>query len=142
MKKKWSLSFWLILIITVVALLIDLSQVSLSFSPTLPFLKKRITISLPIKEKVAFVLQKAHINRDFSFQEGLDLAGGTSITLKAEMDKVSKDQRNNALEGAKEVIERRVNLFGVKESVVQTAIGNNDYRVIVELPGVTDLSEA
>lgn len=142
MKKKWSFSFWLILIITVIALLIDLSQVSLSLSPTIPFLNKKIAINLPINKTITFVLQKANINRELSFQKGLDLAGGTSITLKAEMDKISKDQKDNALFSAKEVIERRVNLFGVKESVVQTAITNNDYRIIVELPGVTNLSEA
>lgn len=119
--RKSQLLFWFILALTSIALLIDLTQVA----PSIPLL-----------------LQKIHISSTFPFQEGLDLAGGTSITLQAKMDKIPKDQRGNALDSAKDVIERRVNIFGVKESIVQTAIANNDYRIIVELPGVTDINEA
>lgn len=82
------------------------------------------------------------IERDFSFRRGLDLEGGTSITLKANMEDIPEDQRENALESAKGVIERRINFFGVSEPVVQTATGNNDYRIIAEIPGVTDVDQA
>lgn len=73
---------------------------------------------------------------NLSFKKGLDLAGGTSLTFKADMEDVSTNQRSKALEGVKNVIERRINYFGVSEPVVQTAVSGNDYRVIVELPGV------
>ncbi len=76
------------------------------------------------------------IDRDFPFQRGLDLQGGTSITLKADMAKIKSADRDNALQTAQSVIERRINLFGVKEPVVQTSHVNGDYRIIVELPGV------
>src|SRR5581483_6597710 len=68
--------------------------------------------------------------------------GGTSITLKADMKGIPQDHRKEALDSAKDVIERRVNTLGVSESVVQTSSANNDYRIIVELPGVTDINQA
>ncbi|HLD25261.1 MAG TPA: protein translocase subunit SecD, partial [Patescibacteria group bacterium] len=40
------------------------------------------------------------------------------------------------------VIERRVNFFGVAEPVVQTSVSENSYRIIVELPGVSDVERA
>jgi preprotein translocase subunit SecD len=72
----------------------------------------------------------------------LDLEGGTSITLKADMKGVPADQQENALDSAKSVIEKRVNFFGVSEPIVRTSKVNKDYRIIVELPGVTDLNQA
>ncbi len=74
--------------------------------------------------------------KSLSFKEGLDLAGGTSITLKADMKNIDQSQRDKALEGVKTVIEQRTNYFGVSEPIVQTAVAGQDYRVIVELPGV------
>ena len=54
----------------------------------------------------------------------------------------SSSQKSQALDSAKIVIANRVNLFGVSEPIVQTSISNNnDYRIIVELPGVTDLNQ-
>ena len=50
--------------------------------------------------------------------------------------------RAAALIGVRDIIERRVNLFGVSEPQVQTAVSGGDYRVIVELPGITNASEA
>jgi len=74
--------------------------------------------------------------KNLIFKKGLDLAGGTSLTYRADMKDIGGSQKDKALDGVKTVIERRVNLFGVSEPIVQTASGNNDYRVIVELPGV------
>lgn len=78
----------------------------------------------------------------FAFRKGLDLEGGTSITLKADMSTVPEAQRQDALDSAKSVIERRINPSGVTEALVQTAKVNEDYRIIVEIPGVTDVKQA
>lgn len=86
--------------------------------------------------------QILNVGRDLSLRRGLDLAGGTMIALRADVRDVPKPQRNNALDSAKTVIERRVNFFGVAEPVVQTAVVGNDYRIIVELPGITNVEEA
>ncbi len=74
-------------------------------------------------------------NKQLHFRKGLDLEGGTSMTLKAEMKDIPPNQRDKALDSTKLVIERRINIFGVSEPVIQIAKGE-DYRVIVELPGV------
>jgi preprotein translocase subunit SecD len=58
------------------------------------------------------------------------------------MGSVPAEDRKTALDSLKSIIERRVNLYGVAEPVVQTARSSGDYRVIVELAGVTDVNEA
>jgi len=88
-----------------------------------------VVINLPSKSFLSFT-------KSLSFKEGLDLAGGTSLTFKADMKDILVGLRGKALDGVKAVIERRINLFGVSEPLVQTAVRGNDYRVIVELPGV------
>ena len=79
------------------------------------------------------------------FSYGLDLVGGTELIYHADTNSVS--DRIGAMDSLKEVIERRVNIFGVSEPLVQTehagfVSGLHDDRLIVELPGVTDNEEA
>jgi preprotein translocase subunit SecD len=81
-------------------------------------------------------------NPDFSYRLGLDLQGGTSLTYKVDMKKVPKDQQNDAFEGARSVIEKRVNFFGVSEPTIQTLKLPNNYRIIVDLPGATNVDQA
>jgi preprotein translocase subunit SecD len=70
---------------------------------------------------------------------GLDLQGGTQLTLQADMSQIPDDQKDNAMKGLVNVISRRVNAYGVAEAEIQTR-GND--RVIVQLPGVKDIEEA
>ncbi|HSX40732.1 MAG TPA: protein translocase subunit SecD [Candidatus Saccharimonadales bacterium] len=98
---------------------------------------------LPIlKSDPQFFLRPLIGQKNVEFRRGLDLSGGTSITFRADMKGIKSENRQNALDSAKSVIEKRINLFGVSEPVIQTATVNNDYRIIVELPGVTDANEA
>lgn len=76
------------------------------------------------------------------FRLGLDLKGGVQLIYEADITNVPAGDEASALAGVRDVIERRVNVFGVSESVVQTARAGNDWRVIVELPGVTDVAAA
>lgn len=127
----------LIVLVTLVSLLINIpSTITLPFN--VPFINKN---ELRLVNLNTF-LNPIGLGRDFSFRKGLDLEGGSSITLRADMSDIPQSQRENALESAKEVIERRINFFGVTEPLVQTASGNNDYRIIVEIPGVTDVNQA
>ncbi len=88
------------------------------------------------------ILKTLKINKELVFKKGLDLEGGTSLVLKADMSGKSSSQKTQALNSAKVVIENRVNLFGVSEPIVQTSVvGNNDYRIIVDLPGLTDINQ-
>ncbi len=70
---------------------------------------------------------------------GLDLQGGTHLIYQADMSQIQSGDKSSALEGVRDVIERRVNAFGVSEPVVQTA---SNYRLIVELAGVKDVNQA
>jgi preprotein translocase subunit SecD len=70
---------------------------------------------------------------------GLDLQGGTQLTLQADMSNVPDDQKDTAMQGVINVIQRRVNAYGVAEAEIQT-LGSD--RVIVQLPGVKDIEEA
>ncbi len=81
-------------------------------------------------------------SRDLEVKEGLDLAGGTQLTLQVDMSAIPEANRQSALDSLQSIIERRVNPNGVFEPVIQTSKVNNDYRVLVELPGVTDVNQA
>lgn len=83
----------------------------------------------------------------YAFKLGLDLNGGTQLTYKADVSKISSGDIGGAMSSLRDVIERRVNLFGVSEPIVQVenpgAIsGGSDHRLLVELPGVTDIQQA
>ncbi|HUD03068.1 MAG TPA: protein translocase subunit SecD [Candidatus Paceibacterota bacterium] len=82
----------------------------------------------------------------FAFQLGLDLSSGTHLVYDADTSKLPASQIGDSLSALQSVIERRINAFGVSEPVVQTeqggALGNGAYRLIVELPGVTDVNKA
>ena len=76
------------------------------------------------------------------FKKGLDLEGGVRIVLRADMEGINTIDRDAALESATAVISRRVDLLGVSEPYVAPAKVGDDYRIIVELPGVSDVDEA
>ncbi|NIP33068.1 protein translocase subunit SecD, partial [Candidatus Saccharibacteria bacterium] len=75
---------------------------------------------------------------DVPFRLGLDLRGGTHLVYLADMSQIPEDDREEALEGVRDVIERRVNAFGVAEPLVQTSRVGDTYRVVVELAGISD----
>jgi len=88
------------------------------------------------------IVRLPHV-KDVPFRLGLDLSGGTHLTYQADVSAIPSADRNDAVEGARDVIERRINVFGVAEPVVQvnkTSAG--DYRIIVELAGVKDVEAA
>ena len=77
------------------------------------------------------------------FNLGLDLQGGAHLIYQANVDIIPDSDRANAVEGVRDIIERRVRGgLGVAEPLVQTTKAGDDYRVIVELPGVTDVNQA
>ncbi|QLJ01399.1 protein translocase subunit SecD [Streptomyces sp. NEAU-sy36] len=69
---------------------------------------------------------------------GIDLAGGTSITLKAKADQGSAINKAN-MDTAVDIMNRRVNGLGVSEAEVQTQ-GNDN--IIVNIPRGTNSKEA
>ncbi len=93
-----------------------------------------------------FVVNSEHDGSKFPFRYGLDLAGGSHLLYKADTSKVISGDVNSAMQSLRDVVEKRVNIFGVSEPLVQVerggVVGGGEERLIVELPGVTDLSEA
>ena len=82
----------------------------------------------------------------FPFVLGLDLSGGTHLVYQADTSAVASGEVDDSMEALRDIIERRVNLFGVSEPVVQvqksSAISGAGEQLIVDLPGVTDVKKA
>lgn len=87
-------------------------------------------------------INTSFIKRDLTPKLGLDLAGGIQLTMSADMANVESGDRDSALESAKNIIENRINSLGVAEPFVQTAKTQNQYRLIVEIPGISDIDQA
>lgn len=76
------------------------------------------------------------------FKLGLDLQGGSHLVYEADLAGIEKEDYSQAMRGLRDVIERRVNIFGVTEPVVQVQEKPPHYRLIVELAGVKDINQA
>jgi len=79
---------------------------------------------------------------EVSFKLGLDLQGGSHLVYEADLSKIEKEEESDAMQGLRDVIERRVNLFGVGEPLVRIQEQVEHKRLVVELPGVKDIEEA
>ncbi len=75
---------------------------------------------------------------DIPFKLGLDLQGGTHLIYEADLSNIAKEDYSSSLQGLRDVIERRVNFFGVEEPLVQT----QGEKLIVELAGIKDPAQA
>jgi preprotein translocase subunit SecD len=137
MLKNPRVILLLIIVLTSVAVVIDWPRVPIKFS--VGPVKVDTVAAGP---KIDWTILGFNIKRDLDVKLGLDLKGGTSLTLRADMGDLPKDKWDEALISAKEVISRRVDFFGVAEPIVQTSRVEDDYRIIVELPGVTNVDEA
>jgi len=134
-QRKWLR--WGILVLVLVSLLIDLPKIPLKIH------FKNIKLEREVGPfSLDFTLFGKQIKRNFPIKLGLDLAGGTHLLLRADMTDIPKEDRDTALSAARNVMERRVNLFGLTEPVVQEAKSGEDYGIVVELPGVKNVEQA
>ncbi|MFH1413033.1 MAG: protein translocase subunit SecD [bacterium] len=118
--KLW----WLFLFITIIGIYAFFIDFSSSYN------KAAEKLNMPIVKEVPFRL-------------GLDLLGGTQLIYEADVSGFPATDRASAVDGARDVIERRVNFFGVSEPLVQVNhTTDGDYRIIVELAGIKDVKEA
>lgn len=118
-----------LLLIAIVAVLGGFLSYPQAYDSGVGFLNSKLGLQIPNFYNLPFHL-------------GLDLQGGTQLVYQADMKDVPAADRNDSLEGVRDVIERRVNAFGVAEPNIQTTKEGNNYRVIVELAGVSDVKEA
>ncbi len=115
-NKIWT-TFVLIILFTLLALLIDI--------PRLPDW---------VPGHQWFSNHKVHL--------GLDLQGGTQLTYRTDTSDIPSGEKISAVDGARDVIERRINIFGVSEPIIQTSKLEKEWNLIVELPGVEDVRSA
>jgi preprotein translocase subunit SecD len=128
----------LILLLTAVCIFISLPQ-NIPINIHLGGIKIENTIKRP---DLNINIGTVHIHKDFNLVLGLDLAGGSHLVFEADLSGISAEKRETALNGVKNVIERRVNLFGVSEPNIQASSFEGKERINVELPGVNNTKEA
>ncbi|MCX6754925.1 MAG: protein translocase subunit SecD [Candidatus Nomurabacteria bacterium] len=90
--------------------------------------------------------QASHFIQNHQFHLGLDLSGGTHLIYQADVSALKAGDVADAMNSLRDVIERRINLFGVSEPVVQVEEGGivarGEQKLIIDLPGVTDVEKA
>lgn len=89
-----------------------------------------------------FVFPKGLGEKILPWKLGLDLVGGSYLVYEVDMSAVEAGDRNSVFSGLRDVMEKRVNVFGVSEPRVTTAKRGESYQLIVELAGIKDTEEA
>ncbi|MDO8670178.1 MAG: protein translocase subunit SecD [Dehalococcoidia bacterium] len=119
-----------IVILTLFALWVDWPQKPTNYLPNI--------LPWPQSQGVHLRLGDSSFDRQGT-KLGLDLQGGTFMVLQADLSKVPAGEQGDRMKGVVQIIERRINAYGVGEPVIQ--LQGND-RVAVQLPGVKDIDEA
>ncbi|MFC2058784.1 protein translocase subunit SecD [Chloroflexota bacterium] len=71
---------------------------------------------------------------------GLDLKGGTHLVYEVDLSEIEEPQTpEDAIAGAIDKIERRVNAYGVSEPMIQKT---GSSRISIQLPGIRNIDEA
>lgn len=83
----------------------------------------------------------------FPFRLGLDLSGGSHLIYEADVSGIDPSEVTALMSTLRSVIEQRINVFGVSEPIVyveRSSIVADDprERLVIELPGITDIEEA
>jgi preprotein translocase subunit SecD len=73
---------------------------------------------------------------------GLDLVGGSHLVYQIDLSNVSSTDQSSVVSGLRDVIEKRVNLFGVSEPNVYTSQNGNQAQLFVDLAGVKNVTDA
>jgi len=106
-----------------------------------PGLMLAIIIAVTILAGV-FVYPKGFGLSSSPWRLGLDLVGGSHLIYQVDLSQVPSEDQDSVLNGLRDVIERRVNLFGVSEPQVYLSRGGDGSNLIVELAGVKKIEDA
>lgn len=98
-------------------------------------------ISYP-NARLNFKIGNFSVDKKFDLVLGLDLSGGSHLVFEANTSNLDAVSKEKALSSLRNIIERRVNFFGVSEPNVQTSNFEGKDRIIVELPGINNPKEA
>lgn len=77
--------------------------------------------------------------RDRAIKLGLDLQGGMYLLLEVDRSKLGPAEAKNAVDQARQIINNRIDQFGVAEPSIQKQ-GEN--RILIQLPGLLDQERA
>ena len=121
----------------VLIILLTLAATFISLPQKMNLFGKEIT-----RPSINLKIGNFSLPNNFPMHLGLDLAGGSQLTFEADMSKISVDKQADALTGVRNIIENRVNMFGLSESGVRTSKFEGKDRIIVELPGISDTQSA
>jgi preprotein translocase subunit SecD len=118
-------------------------------------------VNLPAKIPIKFQIGKWKVNtsigapvisfktgegkefkKEFITKFGLDLQGGSHFVFEADVSKLKTADIADAIASTRNIIERRVNLFGVSEPTIQVLQSGKTYRISVDLPGIKNHEEA
>lgn len=118
-------------------------------------------VNLPAKIPIKFQINKWKVNtsigapvidfkygdgkeykKEFVTKFGLDLQGGSHFVFEADTSKLKDADISDAITSTRNIIERRVNLFGVSEPAIQVLRSGKLYRISVDLPGINNHEEA
>jgi preprotein translocase subunit SecD len=133
------------------ALIAYISLLLVSFACLLLVMPAKLEIPNPLKKGETLTLTRPALDinilgfrftRDLEIKQGLDIQGGTQVVLALDMKDIQGGDKDRAAETAKEIMSRRINLYGVNESMVQSIRSGNDYRLQVEIPGVQNSDDA
>ena len=92
--------------------------------------------TLPI---VIIVLASAFAVVRTPLRLGLDLRGGATLIVRVKVEDASLAQQREVVEQTRQIIERRINAYGLSEAPVQQ-YGSRGNELLVQLPGVSDSS--
>ena len=73
---------------------------------------------------------------------GFDVAGGANLEYAVDLSGVAEADAESVLQGLQDLMERRVNLFGVSEPRVYVKRVGDESRLAIELAGVHDVNAA
>jgi preprotein translocase subunit SecD len=95
---------------------------------------------VPLKFKLgSFTVDKKFVRKDLEISSGrFNIQKKFDLVFEADTSNIPAEKIDTAIMGVRDVIEKRVNLFGVSEPNVQTSSFEGKQRIVVELPGVTD----
>src|SRR3989344_3514284 len=104
--------------------------ISPPLAANLPFINKNVILK-PKNPKVNVFGKEINLSKELKY--GLDLQGGSSLTFGLDTSKVSKENQKQAVESAREVVEKRVNFFGTTEPSILLLENAGKYKIMVDM---------
>jgi len=136
MFKNDSSKLILITIISTIAFLIALPKIEIKY------FTKYFNIDTYVG---GYIFNLPLINRSIDlsdYKKGLDIEGGVRVVINLDMSGISENEKDKAAESVKEIVNRRINFLGVAETGSVISKTNNQYRLVVEIPGQKNLESA